>query len=159
MPAPKPFAWFLERVLKHSDKCWTLPKHRPTNAQGYVRIKVIELPRRELAHRAFWHCLKAELPSGKKLSNRCGRHACVNPEHWTDEAKRAQRTHCSEGHPWVRPLKDGRGSEYCRFCAANARRRWLRTRRGRTYNRRTSREYRKRRRTVSRRESRRESHA
>ena len=57
--------------------------------------------RTTMVHTAAYILERGPLPAGKRLANRCGRRACVNPEHW-EAATRSAVARRAPGGPAVR---------------------------------------------------------
>ena len=75
----KPIPWedrFFEKVVE-VDGCWMWLGAK-INGYGYFRGPLGP----ELAHRTMRRRLRPNLPTNRRLRNKCGNRACINPEHW-----------------------------------------------------------------------------
>jgi hypothetical protein len=105
---------------------WTGPK----NNHGYGRVGP-----NLYVHRLAYEQLVGQIPDGLQLDHLCNVRHCVNPAHLEPVTKqenlrrgrerRAQETHCRNGHPWAENgYVSGQPYRRCRACAraADARR-------------------------------------
>ena len=80
------------------------------------------------AHLVSYKIFKGGVAFDRRLSNRCGRRNCVNPEHWEEVTMResilrgtnpaavnARKTHCKRGHPLPKPNRKS-GYRVCNQC-------------------------------------------
>jgi HNH endonuclease len=123
-----------DRVLNRivmDDGCWEWAGAH--NRDGYGTAYTTPTGARPLgAHRVVYELLIGPIPEGLTIDHLCRNRGCVNPAHMEPVPKRtnllrgvgvgarnAQKTHCSNGHPFTPEntrIRPGNGQRICLQC-------------------------------------------